>query len=186
MSVSVAFVGDGLTASGRWEEWFPEFDVHNVGVSGDTTDEVLGRLPSVVELQPDAVVLLAGTNDLGWRRSDEYIVRNLENILCELRKHLPDTRILVQSVTPREREYAETIRSVNRHLWQFAPTQKAMFLDLWPALAQEDGEIDPQHSADRLRLTEAGYEAWLRELRPALDELFNRPPATSSIPIQNA
>jgi lysophospholipase L1-like esterase len=137
-------------------------------------------------LNPDAVILLAGTNDLGWRRSDEYIVRNLETILWDLRKLLPDARILVQSVTPREREYAETIRSVNRHLWQFAPTQKAAYLDLWPTLALEDGEINPEYSEDRLRLTEAGYEAWLRELRPAIDELLARPPATSSIPIQRA
>jgi lysophospholipase L1-like esterase len=160
--------------------------VHNLGVSGDTTDEVAKRLDSVVELRPDAVVLLAGTNDLGWRRSDEYIVRNLETILCELRKYLPEARIMIQSVTPREREYADTIRSVNRHLWQFAPTQKAKYLDLWPVLAEEDGEISPKYSEDRLRLTEAGYEAWLRELRPGIDDLFARPPATSAIPIQNA
>jgi lysophospholipase L1-like esterase len=185
MSVSIAFVGDGLTAHGRWEEWFPEYEVHNLGVSGDTTDEVIARLDSVVELNPDAVVLLAGTNDIGWRRSDEYIVRNLETMLYDLHKRLPETRILVQSVTPREREYADTIRSVNRHLWQFAPTQRALYLDLWPALADEDGEISARNSDDRLRLTPAGYEAWLGELRPAIDELFSRPPATSSIPIQN-
>lgn len=186
MSVSIAFVGDGLTAHGRWGEWFPDFEVHNLGVSGDTSDEVVKRLQSVIDLRPDAVIMLAGTNDLGWRRSDEYIVRNLETILCDLRKNLPDARILIHSVTPREREYADTIRSVNRHLWQFAPTQKAAYLDLWPALAEPDGEISPKYSEDRLRLNEAGYEAWLRELRPAIDELFARPPATSAIPIQNA
>jgi lysophospholipase L1-like esterase len=186
MSVSLAFFGDGLTAHGRWEEWFPEFEVHNLGVSGDTTDEVMKRLDSVVDVRPDAVALLAGTNDLGWRRSDEYIVRNLETILVGLRKQLPETRILVQSVTPREREHADMIRSVNRHLWQFAPTQHALYLDLWPALAEEDGEINPKYSEDRLRLSPAGYEAWLAELKPAIDELFSRPPTTSAIPIQNA
>lgn len=65
MSGVVVFVGDGLSAGARWEERFAEFAVRNLGVNGDTTDEVLGRLDQVVEADPDAVVLQAGTNDVG-------------------------------------------------------------------------------------------------------------------------
>jgi lysophospholipase L1-like esterase len=185
MSGSIAFVGDGLTAAGRWEEWFPEYETHNLGVNGDTTDDVIARVDTVVDLRPDAVVMQMGTNDLGWRRSDEYIVRNIETILCEFRRRLPEGRLMIQSVVPREREYADTIRSINRHLWQFAPTQRAVYLDLWSVLAQPDGELDLAYSEDRLRLTPAGYDAWLTELRPALQQLFERPPTTTSIPIQH-
>ena len=67
-------------------------------------------------------MLLIGTNDLAWRRSAEHIVRNVETILVTLRRDLPETRILVQSVMPRGHEFASEIRDVNRHLWQFAPT----------------------------------------------------------------
>jgi lysophospholipase L1-like esterase len=184
MSGSIAFVGDGLTAGGRWEEWFPEYTVHNMGVSGNTTDDVIARLPVVVALRPDAVVLQVGTNDLGWRRSDEYIGRNIETILCDVRRALPETRLMIQSVVPRERDYAETIRSINRHLWQFAPTQKARYVDLWPALAQPDGELDQAYSEDRLHLTDAGYKAWIAILKPAVEDIFERPPVTSTIPVQ--
>jgi lysophospholipase L1-like esterase len=146
---------------------------------------VITRLDSVVRLSPDAVVLQVGTNDLGWRRSDEYIVRNIETILVHLRKHLPETRILIQSVIPRERDHTETIRSINRHLWQFAPTQHAQYLDLWPALANADGELDSAHSDDKLHLNDVGYEAWLSELKPALEQLFDQPPSSRAIPIQH-
>jgi lysophospholipase L1-like esterase len=184
MSASIAFLGDGLTAGGRWEEWFPGYTVHNLGVSGNTTDDVIARLPEVVEARPDAVVLQVGTNDLGWRRSDEYIVRNIETILCDLRRDLPEARLMIQSVVPRERDYAETIRSINRHLWQFAPTQKAVYLDLWATLAEPDGELDMAYSEDRLHLNEAGYDVWIALLKPAVEEIFERPPVTVSIPIQ--
>jgi lysophospholipase L1-like esterase len=184
MSGSIAFVGDGLTANGRWEDWFPDYTVHNLGVSGNTTDDVIARLPDIVELHSDAVVLQVGTNDLGWRRSDEYIGRNIETILCEVRRAMPQARLIIQSVVPRERDYAVTIRSINRHLWQFAPTQKALYLDLWPALAQPDGELDLAYSEDRLHLTDAGYEAWLAVLKPAVEDIFARPPVTSAIPVQ--
>jgi lysophospholipase L1-like esterase len=186
MSESVVFIGDGLSAGARWDEWFPEYAVHNLGVNGDTTDEVIARLDLVVDLAPDAVVLQVGTNDVGWRRSDEYIVRNIETIMCSLRKPMPTTRLLVQSVPPREPDFVELLRSINRHVRQFAPTVKARYLDLWPALADSDGGLSTSWSTDGLHLTEAGYGAWMAELRPALLDLFEHPPRTSSITIQHA
>ncbi|TDW29097.1 GDSL-type esterase/lipase family protein [Cryobacterium psychrophilum] len=186
MSVSIVFLGDGLIAGGKWAEWLPDYDVTNLGVSGNTTDEIVAGLDSVIALEPDAIVMLIGTNDLGWRRSDEYVVRNVETILYRLRKALPQTRLLVQSVFPRDRDLANTIRNINRHIWQYAPTQHALYLDLWPALAQSDGVIDPRFSEDYLHLTEAGYEAWVSELKPGLEMLFEQPTSTTSIPIQRA
>jgi lysophospholipase L1-like esterase len=175
MSEVVVFVGDGLSAAARWEERFSEFEVHNLGVNGDTTDEVIARLDGVVDSLPDAVVLQVGTNDVGWHRSDEYIVRNIETILCTLRKQLPEVRLLVQSVPPRELEFTPVIRSVNRHLRQFAPTVKARYLDLWPVLADAEGKLSSQWSTDGLHLTEAGYDLWLAELRPMLVEALQQP-----------
>lgn len=186
MSGSIALFGDGLIAAGRWDEWFPSYQVKNLGVNGDTTDEAIARLDSIVDLQSDAVVLLIGANDLGWRRSDEYVVRNIETILVTLRRRLPHARMLVQSVLPREREFATTIRSINRHLRQFAPTQHALYLDLWPVLAQDDGELSSAFSDDRLHLNDEGYAAWVGELGPALEALFLQVPTTSAIPIQHA
>ncbi|TFB94743.1 GDSL-type esterase/lipase family protein [Cryobacterium sp. HLT2-28] len=185
MSQTVVFVGDGLTVAGRWNEWLPEYEVQNLAVSGYTTDEVVASLPKVVATAPDAVVLQVGTNDLGWRRSDEYIVRNLETIIVELRKHLPGARILVVSVPPRERDYSHLLRSINRHLRQFAPTQHAQFLDLWPSMAEPDGELAIALTTDRLHLSDEGYAAWVAELKPALEFLFQRPPSSTAIPIQH-
>ncbi|MFC5929003.1 hypothetical protein D6T64_15225 [Cryobacterium melibiosiphilum] len=186
MTVSIAFLGDGLTVGGQWEHWFPEYDILNLAVAGNTTDDVLGALDAVVELRPDAIVIGVGTNDLGWRKSDEYVVRNLETIMHSLRKRLPETRILVQSLLPRGKDFAETIRSINRHIWQYAPTQYVRYLDLWPALSTPDGELGPDFTEDQLHLTDAGYEAWVAELRPGLEMLFELPPSTTSIPIQHA
>ena len=186
MTVSIAFLGDGLTVGGQWENWFPEYNILNLAVAGNTTDDVLGALDAVVELRPNAIVIGVGTNDLGWRKSDEYVVRNLETIMHSLRKRLPETRIMVQSLLPRGKDFAETIRSINRHIWQYAPTQYVRYLDLWPALATPEGELGPDFTNDQLHLTDAGYEAWVNELRPGLDTLFELPPSTTSIPIQHA
>jgi lysophospholipase L1-like esterase len=50
-------------------------------------------------------------------------------------------------------------------------------------MATDDGELKPEFTTDRLHLTVAGYEAWLGELRPALDRLRDAPPMSRPISI---
>jgi lysophospholipase L1-like esterase len=178
---TIAFVGDSLVREGDWASWLGNATVHNFGVSGDTTDDVLARLDAVIETKPDEVLLLIGTNDLGTRQTVEHLVRNIESMLIELRRGLPESRVLVHSILPRGREFAQRIKDANIHLRQFSATVKAQYLDLWPALSMEDGSINPQFSDDQLHLNDEGYQAWLAELLPALERLREQPPMTSPI-----
>lgn len=181
MTATIAFVGDSLTAGGRWDEWFPDFTVSNHGAGGATTADVLAGIDGLVAEQPDGFVLLIGTNDLAWRKSVEHVVRNIESILFLVHKQLPETRILMQSVLPREVEFAPLIRDINRHLRQFSGTVRAQYLDLWPALADETGALHASHSDDGLHLSSVGYERWLGALRPAVDHMFAVP--TTTVPL---
>lgn len=161
-------LGDSLTEAGPWQAAFPDHEVVNAGVSGDTTADVAERLDAVVQHAPSAVVLMAGTNE-SRRATVEQVVRGLEDILFRLRRELPEARLIVCSVLPRERERADWIHDVNIHVRQFAGTVKAEFLDLWPTFADEDGELRTEFTTDRLHLTDAGYEAWAEQLRSVLD-----------------
>jgi lysophospholipase L1-like esterase len=178
---TMVFLGDSLTEDGHWSDWFPDADVRNLARGGDTTDGTLARLGEVVAAAPDEILLLIGTNDLAIRQTVEHLVRNIQSIMVDLRRDLPGARMLLQSILPRAREFAEQIQTANIHLRQFAATVRAQYLDLWPALALEDGELNPAYSDDRLHLNAAGYEAWLAELRPALERLRNEPPMSRPI-----
>lgn len=180
---TVVFLGDSLTAGGNWADWLPDLKVVNMAIGGATTDILLEQIDDVVALHPDEIVMLVGTNDLGTRQTVEHLVRNIETACVQLRKELPGSRMLVQSILPRGREYAHRIQDANIHLRQFSSTVRAQFLDLWPAMALEDGELNPAFSSDRLHLNEAGYEAWLAELGPALVRLREMPPMTTPIQI---
>ncbi|NQX33941.1 GDSL-type esterase/lipase family protein [Herbiconiux sp. VKM Ac-2851] len=175
------FVGDSLIEGGRWQEWFPELEVVNLGVGGDTTEGLIARLDEVAAEDPDTVVLLIGTNDVANRRGIEQVVRGIETALANIRAALPDARILVQSVLPRGAEYAEFVKEINRHVWQFAATVRAHYLDLWPVMAVESGELNPDFTEDRLHLNEEGYKAWLSELEPALERVHDLPPSSRPI-----
>jgi lysophospholipase L1-like esterase len=100
-----------------------------------------------------------------------------------VRQEVPGSRTLVQSIMPRGREFSQDIQDANRHLRQYAQNVHAQYLDLWPALGIDEGELNPEFTNDRLHLTAAGYEAWLAELRPALERLRDAPPMSRPISI---
>ena len=110
-SGSVLFTGDGFIASGHWSDRY-DCDVPNLGAAGPTTDEVIASLDQLADRQSDVVEV--GTNDQGWDRSNEYIVRDMETVLCSPRKHLPGVCILIVSGPPREPDFAATVRLANR------------------------------------------------------------------------
>jgi lysophospholipase L1-like esterase len=178
---AVALVGDSLIQAGDWEALLPGETIWNFGVAGDTTDDVVARLGDVIGSGPAVVAVLVGTNDLAWRRSVEHVVRNVETALVTLRRELPEARILAQSVLPRGAEFADQIKDINRHLWQFAPTVHAGWLDLWPAMALDDGELNPAYTDDRLHLNAEGYRVWAGELIPALERVRELPPSSRAI-----
>lgn len=176
-----ALVGDGLTATVDRSKWLPQRDIVAFGHADDTTEEILALVDDVVSAAPETIVVVIGGTDLGHRRSVESVVRNIESILVYLHQRLPEARILAVSLPPRGREFAEAIKEVNRHLWQFAATQKVHYLDLWHALALDDGELNPLYSDDRLRLNAAGTEVWLNELAAALERVDDLPPLSRPI-----
>src|SRR5262249_37734809 len=64
----VVFVGDSITdlwQSPKFGGFFPGKPYIDRGISGQTTPQMLVRFrPDVIALQPKAVVILAGTNDI--------------------------------------------------------------------------------------------------------------------------
>ncbi|GAA0959896.1 GDSL-type esterase/lipase family protein [Frigoribacterium faeni] len=182
----LVFVGDDSTRAGDWGTWFPDDDVVNLGVDGETTATLAERIDQVVAARPDSVVLSIGTNDFTGRRSVEQVVRGVESLLVSMRRELPGTRLLLQSILPRGAEFAPRIRDANRHLRQFSSTVRAQYLDLWPALADESGDaIRPEYSTDGLHLTSAGYDAWVAEIGPGLERLRDEPPMSRPLSVIN-
>ena len=87
---AVVFLGDSIT-QGWGDDFgkaFGDLKVANRGISGDTTRGMLLRLKDdVLSLNPRAVVMLMGTNDLEEKAEPETIAANVKLILEEFAKH---------------------------------------------------------------------------------------------------
>jgi lysophospholipase L1-like esterase len=61
----VIFFGDSITDSWRLDEYFPGKPYINRGIGGQTTPQMLVRFrQDVINLRPNVVIVLAGTNDI--------------------------------------------------------------------------------------------------------------------------
>lgn len=173
----VVFLGDSITDLYPLETYFPERTLINRGIGGDTTRGILERLEdTVLILEPTHLVLLIGVNDLSLGRGVEAIAADYATILERLRSALPDLVIDVISVYPvNGLTYApldliaDKIPELNALIAAMAPDYDATYIDLFPALEDDNHRLKAEYADDGLHPNAAGYDVITALLRDALD-----------------
>lgn len=175
---AVVFLGDSITQGwgGGLGAAFPGMKVANRGISGDTSRGVLLRLEDdVLALQPAAVVLLIGTNDLDEGATPDIVAGNLRLILDALKGHNPRMPIVLCQVFPSsatKNRPADQIRAVNALLLAAVKGDAQVVpLDTWRLFADPNGDAPLAEFPDLLHPNEAGYARWAAALRPVLATL---------------
>ena len=171
--VDVAFLGDSLTDGYDVKNYYPNYKVVNRGIGGDTTFDLEKRLKvSVYDLKPKVAVMLIGANNF------KTMFENYEKILIGFKENLPQTKIVLLSLTSMGGENW----GANNHLAAFnnAKIKKLAekygfeFVDLYsPLLNLEDNEIYDEYTTDGGHLTPKGYEVVTAQVTPVLENLLN-------------
>ena len=186
----VVFLGDSITDFwGRQHgELAPDPATKQVwinrGISGQTTPQMVARFQQdVIALQPEAVVILAGINDIAGNTGPE----SLETIEANFRSmtmlakaaHL---RVVLCSVLPAARfpwrpeaDPREEVAALNTWLKGYAAEQHATFLNYFPALAGPDGGMRPEFAQDGIHPTDAGYAVMEPLARAAVNRAMASP-----------
>ncbi|MGE5126466.1 MAG: GDSL-type esterase/lipase family protein [Betaproteobacteria bacterium] len=175
---AVVFLGDSITQGwgGGLGAAFPGVKVANRGISGDTTRGVLLRLDEdVLALDPAAVVLLIGTNDLEEGATPDVIAGNLALIVAHLERHEPRMPIVLCQLFPSsatKKRPAQQIRATNAlYLAAVKNHAQVLYLETWPLFAGPDGDATLAEFPDLLHPNEAGYAKWAAALRPVFATL---------------
>ena len=168
----VVFMGDSITIGwGRTgsPNFFPGRPYINRGISGQVTSQMLLRFyPDVILLKPKAVVILAGTNDIGNNIGpvpDESIQNNLA-AMADMAK-ANGIKVIFSSVTPvcdvpnrapqTQLRPPERINTLNRFLKEYAAKNGLIYLDYFSAMSNEKGLLKPELTADGLHFNAGGY-----------------------------
>lgn len=173
----VVFFGDSITdnwSKPNYGGFFPGKPYVNRGIGGQTTGQMLLRFrPDVLALNPRAVVILAGTNDLAGNTgpvSAESIEDNLANMIELARAH--KIGVAVASLLPvcdcksspdgkpikrtGDRPQASIV-ALNLRIAALAKKYKVAYLDYFNALADPQGALKPELTDDGLHPNAAGY-----------------------------
>ncbi|MDT5291077.1 MAG: hypothetical protein QOF88_5966 [Mycobacterium sp.] len=168
--VDVLLVGDSITAGAPWAEWLLGLSTANRGIPADRTEHVLDRLDSLGRGR--VVCVLIGTNDLAYGIRMERIAANVRSQIGELRRRMPESTVVLQSVMPRHRKFAARIAELNALIKEIATDFGATYVDLWPALSDGRGGLRAEFTPDKLHLNGLGYAAWVDTLSPITRQAF--------------
>lgn len=164
----VVFLGDSITDFWDLAKSFPAKPYVNRGINGQTTAQLLLRIfPDVISLRPDAVVILAGTNDIAGNTGAVTLTMIQDNFraITELaEKH--GIKVVLCTLTPVSdyttniqtvRRPPDDIRKLNEWIRGYAKEVGAELADYYSAVVDEHGFLRKGLSNDGLHPNESGY-----------------------------
>lgn len=167
---TLLLLGDSLIEYGDWQAAFPASRCLNCGVAGETVQGLLMRLPTILHrgVAPDAVVIMAGTNNLAM--DDFYFVPQYEEILRLLRSAAPNAKIVVNSLLPVNFSWqpATLVPNLNTRLAAMCRQLDAYYLDLYSLFLAALDSGESVFEDDGVHLSATGYDLWHQALRRVL------------------
>jgi len=177
------FLGDSITDFWNktvWNKYFGHLKPLNFGISADRTEHVIWRIQNgtLDGISPKLVVLMIGTNNIksgDVRVPPRYVLEGVQAVIDEVFKRLPDTKILLMGILPRQPNYdwiADTIRKTNVLLKGLADHEQIWFMDIGNQFVDENGVASTGLKGDLLHPDEQGYEIWGRSIVGKVHELM--------------
>lgn len=165
----IVFMGNSITEG--WLNQDPAFFKNssyiNRGISGQTTPQMLLRFRAdVINLQPEVVIILAGTNDIAGNTGPMTLEEIRDNIIsmCELAK-ANNIKVILSSVLPAYdynwkpgMEPNIKIPKLNKMLADYAQETGIIYLDYFTAMADDRNGLPLELAEDGVHPTKKGYD----------------------------
>jgi len=180
----VVFMGDSITEG--WRSYSPDFFEENPyinrGISGQTTPQMLIRFrQDVVDLQPRAVVILAGINDIAGNTgpsTPEMIQNNIASMVDIAQAN--DIVVILTSILPAakfswrpEVDPADQVIAMNQWLKTYAQNNGCIYVDYFSAMVDNDGKgMRRELTNDAVHPNKAGYNIMEPMISIALEMVF--------------
>lgn len=164
----VVFMGDSITEG--WEKLDPGYFTDGKvdrGISGQTTSQMLLRFrQDVIELHPQVVHILAGTNDVAGNTGPVTLAQVEGNLasMAEL-AHAHGIRVVLGSVPPAAKfpwrpnlVVVPTIKLLNAWIKDYAAHNGFTYVDYFSTMASASGSMKDGLSEDGVHPTRKGYQ----------------------------
>ena len=170
-----------------WKRQRPEFFEANPyicrGISGQTTPQMLLRFrQDVIDLAPDIVVILAGTNDIAGNTGPSTLNMITGNIfsMVELAQ-ANNIKVILCSVLPAnayrwrpEIEPADTIIELNKLLKTYAKKNKIPYVDYFSPMVDKEKGLKKEYSGDGVHPNQKGYTVMEPLIKNEIDKVLKK------------
>ena len=187
----VVFFGDSITDIWKLDESFPGKHYINRGIGGQTTPQMLVRFrEDVIDLKPEVVVVLAGTNDIAGNTGEETLeqIEGDYATMAELAK-VHGIRMVFASVMPINnynpralsfflQRSPEKILALNAWLKKYCSENGLVYLDYFSAMVDGRGMLKAELTGDGLHPNAAGFAVMAPQAESAIEQALGAP-ATS-------
>lgn len=180
----VVFIGNSITEG--WKNAMPDLFADgyiNRGIGGQTTPQMLVRFRAdVINLEPEIVVILAGTNDIAQNTGPITLEAIAENIfsMAELAK-ANGIKVILCSVLPAYdypwkpgMEPAQKILTLNSMIKKYADRNKIQYVDYHTRLADERNGFKSAFAPDGVHPNESGYRIMAPLVQRAIEKILNK------------
>lgn len=173
-----AGIGDETSQYAYWlMQAHPEWDVLNMGVDGERSDQIRGRFErDVVDRAPAAVVIIAGVNDVYQGREAQHVIEQLAAMYERARRE--EIPVVAGTIVPYNTATADQngrMREINEWIRRHASEHdNVTFVDTRAAVAAADNADLLFESPDDLHPSAAGYRRMADAIRPALENVLPR------------
>jgi len=178
----IVFIGDSLFGNMGYSPdsksaYFPNRKIVNRAIGGDVTRGVLWRLQEdALDLNPKALVILIGTNDLSAHAKPDGVVANIKAIIEKANTAKPDMPIILCTLPPRKSKEApidnQWLIDTNNGIRGLSSEKNVTILDLYPLFVGANDEPDPQYyRPDHLHFDKPGYTKIASELEKIFAKL---------------
>ena len=177
----VVFMGNSITEG--WVNFSPEFFSENNyigrGISGQTTPQMLIRfMPDVLDLQPRAVVILAGTNDIAGNTGFSSVKMIADNIKAMAQLATANNiKVILCSVLPvyeypwrKSVKPIEKISEINKWIKKYAGENGYVYLDYYSEMMDEKKGLKSEFSADGVHPNKKGYSIMESLVQKAIEK----------------
>lgn len=162
--------------------------IYNRGIGGTTSDDFLARIHTVLlDLQPSAVFINIGTNDMTRKRYGDawmdHLMNNYDLIIRTACEKIPGVEIYMMAYYPTNRHLPdqkpwqvemlrertpENIEECNRRVKKIAEKYGQHYIDVNAGLTDENGEQKTEFAIDGVHMYANAYRIVFRNLLPYL------------------
>jgi lysophospholipase L1-like esterase len=179
MTMNILFLGDSLIEFFDWEERFPDHQIANLGVAGESVGGLLSRVIKILETHSgvELIFIMSGINNLAM--DDDEFFNSYRIILERLSFAYHRAEIYVHSLLPVVVDFisSESIDHANENLKALAEEMNLHYLDVYSKFIDTKGRAIKEYLLDDgVHLSGAGYDVWARVVEEVIKS-FKPPPA---------